>query len=829
MVKEVEHPEVCWRMVDWGVCVLHKARRNEVRMEQFRDVSARKRIPKKTRRPVPSSGKIITCENPGVTRQGIETASPWREASILTAQPPRLRELWLGCSPPTTLIRVRYPAGSLPDFRMWESCWTTPLAGGFSRDTSVFPALAFQRRSILESRFMSCPGMTDTYGSQLESTSLGECCLALCSLPTRAGEPFKTLAQRRGNLASVCGVGRSALIDGKHFSPYSRLQPAVRPVSDMPGDRTGFVDTLGCTAGVCRLFTVAAKALPFLLPPAASRAKGRRRRSRNQSGGGRACRGGDMCNFLKTAEPPGPRLADVPGSIPAFTWRDFGKPWKTEIMMTGLGIKPGSSRLRGQWFTTSRARSVLLFTSHQGGLDSIPGGVAPGFSHLGIVADDVAGGRFFSGFSRYPRPCIPVLLRAHLVSLSSALNTSRLRAAQTSPVSTSLFHLPVMYLSGRREGVESQHCDDARAGRGGGVEVAHSLRPRENGAVLCRQRHPPPYFEPGGGGADALWQPGGGGGGCSVGEGGEVADKCADENCEQNSRKLNSWTALPAAIDKGPVPEGGGGGFCRVAASAGDGPCILAWNRLGCWWADWPRLWSWGSPVGKDLSLAAGTWRGGLKFWKDACACAAGTAQSVAVDISDDPAEYKLLKKYLASIGKRATGYTETNVFNKASDCARTCLSPLWPLPRSSTLASHQGEPGLIPGRVTGFSEVGIAVDRRIFSVGGGDLPFPPPLHYGAAPYSLQSHSSLTHYIKAEATGGRQLGRNWLERSGLVSQNSQSGTESRKRQKMKPCRIQLLQAITDDDKRLRGQLRNYMQHHMVDDDFSHRLVLSPHT
>ncbi|KAJ8897209.1 hypothetical protein PR048_002555 [Dryococelus australis] len=36
------------------------------------------------------------------------------------------------------------------------------------------PALAFERRSILGSHFMSCPGMMGTYGSQLESSSLGE-------------------------------------------------------------------------------------------------------------------------------------------------------------------------------------------------------------------------------------------------------------------------------------------------------------------------------------------------------------------------------------------------------------------------------------------------------------------------------------------------------------------------------------------------------------------------------------------------------------------------------------------------------------------------------
>ncbi|KAJ8880213.1 hypothetical protein PR048_016679 [Dryococelus australis] len=43
-------------------------------------------------------------------------------------------------SPPTMAIRVQSPAGS-PDFRMWKSCRTMPLVGGFSRGSPVSPAL----------------------------------------------------------------------------------------------------------------------------------------------------------------------------------------------------------------------------------------------------------------------------------------------------------------------------------------------------------------------------------------------------------------------------------------------------------------------------------------------------------------------------------------------------------------------------------------------------------------------------------------------------------------------------------------------------------------
>ncbi|KAJ8867194.1 hypothetical protein PR048_030989 [Dryococelus australis] len=40
----------------------------------------------------------------------------------------------------------------------------------------------------------------------------------------------------------------------------------------------------------------------------------------------------------------------------------------------------------------------------------ILGGFAPGFSHVGIVLDDVACRRVFSGYSRFPRPCLRALL-----------------------------------------------------------------------------------------------------------------------------------------------------------------------------------------------------------------------------------------------------------------------------------------------------------------------------------------------------------------------------------------------------------------------------------
>ncbi|KAJ8869007.1 hypothetical protein PR048_030553 [Dryococelus australis] len=56
---------------------------------------------------------------------------------------------WLDYSSPTWENLVRFPAGSLPDPRMWESCWTMPLVGGFSRRCLVPLATTFRRSCIL--------------------------------------------------------------------------------------------------------------------------------------------------------------------------------------------------------------------------------------------------------------------------------------------------------------------------------------------------------------------------------------------------------------------------------------------------------------------------------------------------------------------------------------------------------------------------------------------------------------------------------------------------------------------------------------------------------
>ncbi|KAJ8867284.1 hypothetical protein PR048_031083 [Dryococelus australis] len=84
---------------------------------------------------------------------------------------------------------------------------------------------------------------------------------------------------------------------------------------------------------------------------------------------------------------------------------------------------------------------VRLLANHPGEQGSILGGVAPGFSHVGLVPDDAAGWRVFPESSRFRHPCIPPLLDTHPTSPSSALKTSVLGAAQISPLRQSIYRL----------------------------------------------------------------------------------------------------------------------------------------------------------------------------------------------------------------------------------------------------------------------------------------------------------------------------------------------------------------------------------------------------
>ncbi|KAJ8897805.1 hypothetical protein PR048_003155 [Dryococelus australis] len=80
--------------------------------------------------------------------------------------------------------------------------------------------------------------------------------------------------------------------------------------------------------------------------------------------------------------------------------------------------------LSAEWSCSGVA--VRLLASHIDEPDSIPGGVAPGFSHVGIVPDNATGRQVSCSSSRFSRLWIPALLHTYLISPPSGLNNSML-------------------------------------------------------------------------------------------------------------------------------------------------------------------------------------------------------------------------------------------------------------------------------------------------------------------------------------------------------------------------------------------------------------------
>ncbi|KAJ8883905.1 hypothetical protein PR048_015760, partial [Dryococelus australis] len=120
--------------------------------------------------------------------------------------------------------------------------------------------------------------------------------------------------------------------------------------------------------------------------------------------------------------------------------------------MTLPGIEPSSPRWEASSLSIASPRSpggtvvVRPLTSHQGEQSSIPGGVAPGFWHVGIVPDDATGRRVFSGIFHFT----PLLQSSAALysphSPSSALETSVLRAAQIRSLTHSHLNVGVFNL-----------------------------------------------------------------------------------------------------------------------------------------------------------------------------------------------------------------------------------------------------------------------------------------------------------------------------------------------------------------------------------------------
>ncbi|KAJ8872539.1 hypothetical protein PR048_026145 [Dryococelus australis] len=103
-----------------------------------------------------------------------------------------------------------------------------------------------------------------------------------------------------------------------------------------------------------------------------------------------------------------------------------------------------------------RREGDVALASNQGEPGSIPDGMAPGFSHVGIVLDDVCRRRVLSVISRFPRPRIPALLHIHLAPPSLAPKTPMFRAARN-PTSATTKKLPAPKCTKSNGNIVSKH------------------------------------------------------------------------------------------------------------------------------------------------------------------------------------------------------------------------------------------------------------------------------------------------------------------------------------------------------------------------------------
>ncbi|KAJ8874045.1 hypothetical protein PR048_024885 [Dryococelus australis] len=131
----------------------------------------------------PSTSGIARQENPRVARPGIESGSPWWEASRLNAQPPRPRLLWLDYWPPNKAYctrifacenragRCRWSTGFLGDLPSLRPCIPAPLL--FVKSSSNLFTRSVKLRRIYKKERRRLPGLEHETPQSLRRVSVG--------------------------------------------------------------------------------------------------------------------------------------------------------------------------------------------------------------------------------------------------------------------------------------------------------------------------------------------------------------------------------------------------------------------------------------------------------------------------------------------------------------------------------------------------------------------------------------------------------------------------------------------------------------------------------
>ncbi|KAJ8871137.1 hypothetical protein PR048_027441 [Dryococelus australis] len=298
--------------------------------------------------------------------------------------------------------RVRFPPGSLPEFRMWESCRTMPVVDGFSRGSPVCPSSSFRRSSILNSitrtgsQYHAVKSRPNLFTHSLQTVRAlvlwFQHVPGLCSHFAGACGwiyPYKWLFHLctvRHSVAvlgllelwprSTKGIQWSDREVGNFGSSWRKLNSgAASRRAAVSNYRRFCADAIKCCASTLGLDPGDANATisrrPALITPAPTSPLGR----------------------------PPPPAARRPAASSG-TMATYQHP-----RMTWPGIEPGSL-----WWDASRlTASRMSMARNQHANNRIALEYTPGCSYVGNVPDDAVGPRVFSGFSNLLRPFIPAL------------------------------------------------------------------------------------------------------------------------------------------------------------------------------------------------------------------------------------------------------------------------------------------------------------------------------------------------------------------------------------------------------------------------------------
>ncbi|KAJ8897871.1 hypothetical protein PR048_003224 [Dryococelus australis] len=347
--------------------------------------------------------------------------------------------------------RVQSPALSLQNFRKWETCRTMPLAGGFSRGSSVPPPL-HSGTAPFSPHFTNIGSQDLVVNRSPKSLNSTQLLLAAnCKPPIKANPvQFPALSLPDFRMWESCRCLAGFLRDLSFLPSLHSVAAPYSPRSTLIGSQDLDVksrpdlSTHSLTHSRSEPCALATRVSVALMATAL------------------LCLGRGKRVQAARCEVPQSVVALVALQLPIVSgdsWASSDRP-PTEVVSRDSSPEPISDRVMGTWMTTLsdyfRPRCVITnrpprtapsrhvpaaacsppplpfshgAVSRLSNRIRLPAGLLPGFSHVGIVPDDAAASRrVFSEIFLFPHPCIPTLLHIHLASSSSTLDAPLLRA-----------------------------------------------------------------------------------------------------------------------------------------------------------------------------------------------------------------------------------------------------------------------------------------------------------------------------------------------------------------------------------------------------------------